>query len=142
MQSIANKVAFDYGSLEEAFPACDPQFEPGGSRILVQFRTPKKKTKGGIILTDDVRQTEHYNTQVAKVLAVGPLAFHNREKMTPWPEGAWCVVGDFVRMPKYGGDRWTVPTLDGTDEAVLALFDDLNILGRVTGDPLAVKAFI
>jgi co-chaperonin GroES (HSP10) len=142
MQSIANKVAFDYGSLEEAFPACDPQFEPGGSRILVQFRTPKKKTKGGIILTDDVRQTEHYNTQVAKVLAVGPLAFHKRDTMTLWPEGAWCEVGDFVRMPKYGGDRWTVPTLDGTDEAILALFDDLNVLGRVTGDPLAVKAFI
>jgi len=142
MQSIANKVAFDYGSLEEAFPACDPQFEPGGSRILVQFRTPKTKTKGGIILTDEIRQTEHYNTQVAKVLAVGPLAFHKRDTMTLWPEGAWCEVGDFVRMPKYGGDRWTVPTLDGTDEAVLALFDDLNILGRVTGDPLAVKAFI
>lgn len=142
MQTIANKVSFDYGSLEEAFPACDPQFEPGGSRILVQFRTPKKATKGGIILPDDVRQTEHYNTQVAKVLAVGALAFHKRDTMEPWPEGAWCTVGDFVRVPKYGGDRWTVPTADGTDEAILAVFNDLDIVGRVTGDPLAVKAFI
>ncbi|MEN9419832.1 MAG: Chaperonin 10 Kd subunit [Pseudomonadota bacterium] len=142
MQSIANKVAFDYGTLEEAFPPCDPLVSPFGSRVLVQFRTPKKVTKGGIILTDDVRETEHYNTQVAKVLAVGPLAFHNREKMTLWPEGAWCAPGDFVRVPKYGGDRWTVMTNDGEDEAILALFNDLDILGLVTGDPLAIKAFI
>ena len=142
MQSLANKITFDYGTVDEAFPPCDPQFEPGGSRILVQFRTPKRKTKGGIILTADTRETEHYNTQVAKVLAVGPLAFHNRKTMVLWPEGAWCAPGDFIRVPKYGGDRWTVPTLDGTDEASLALFNDLDTLGRVTGDPLAVKAFI
>lgn len=142
MQSIANKIAFSYGSLDEAFPPCDPLVKPVGSRVLVQFRTPKKVTKGGVILTTDVRETEHYNTQIAKVLAVGPLAFHNRKDMTPWPEGAWCAPGDFVRAPKYAGDRWTVATSDGEDEAILALFNDTDILGLVTGDPLAIKAFI
>lgn len=142
MQSIANKIAFNYGSIEEAFPACDPMISPSGSRVLVQFRTPKKVTKGGIILTADVRETEHYNTQTAKVLAVGPLAFRKRDTMAPWPEGAWCKPGDFVRVPKYAGDRWTVATSDGEDEAILSLFEDTNILGLVTGDPLAIKAFI
>ena len=142
MQSLANKITFDYGTVDEAFPPCDPLVRPFGSRVLVQFRTPKKVTKGGIFLTPETRETEHYNTQVAKVLAVGELAFKNRNTMTEWPEGAWCAPGDFVRVPKYGGDRWTVMTDDGEDEAILALFNDLDILGLVTGDPLAIKAFI
>jgi co-chaperonin GroES (HSP10) len=142
MQSLANKITFDYGTVDEAFPPCDPLVKPFGSRVLVQFRTPKKVTKGGIILTSETRETEHYNTQVAKVLAVGELAFKNRNTMTEWPEGAWCAPGDFIRAPKYGGDRWTVTTDDGEDEAILALFNDLDILGLVTGDPLAIKAFI
>ena len=44
--------------LAEAFPQVDPGAEPFGSRVLVQFRTPKKKTAGGIILTDETIETE------------------------------------------------------------------------------------
>lgn len=145
MQEIGNKIDFGYDSLDEAFPPCEPGVEPLGSRVLVQVRTPKSKTKGGIILTREVQETESYNTQVAKVLMIGPLAFKNREKMTPWPEGAWCNPGDFVRVPKYGGDRWTVKVKkpDGSDdEAILIIFDDLNLVAKITGDPLAVKAFL
>lgn len=141
MQEIANKIDFSYESLDEAFPPCDAGVQPFGSRVLVQVRTPKQKTKGGIILTTDARETEHYNTQVAKVIAVGTLAFKNRNTMEPWPEGSWCEVGDFVRVPRYGGDRWSVKTADG-DEAIVVIFNDLDLVGRVTGDPLAIKAFL
>lgn len=136
-----NKVEFDYGSLEEAFPTCDPGVEPFGSRVMVQIRTPKKATKGGIILLDDARETEGWNTQTAKVIAVGPLAFRNRTSMELWPEGTWCAPGDFVRVPKYGGDRWTVK-VEGGDDALIVIFDDLNIVGKITGDPTKVKAFL
>lgn len=136
-----NKVEFDYGSIEEAFPACDPGVEPFGSRVMVQIRTPKKATKGGIILLDDARETEGWNTQTAKVVAVGPLAFRNRNTMELWPEGTWCAPGDFVRVPKYGGDRWTVKVAGG-DDALIVIFDDLNIVGKITGDPTKVKAFL
>jgi co-chaperonin GroES (HSP10) len=136
-----NKVEFDYGSIDEAFPACDPGVEPFGSRVMVQIRTPKKATKGGIILLDDARETEGWNTQTAKVIAVGPLAFRNRNTMEFWPEGAWVQPGDFVRVPKYGGDRWTVK-IDGADDALIVIFDDLNIVGKITGDPTKVKAFL
>jgi co-chaperonin GroES (HSP10) len=136
-----NKVEFDYGSIEEAFPACDPGVEPFGSRVMVQIRTPKKATKGGIILLDDARETEGWNTQTAKVVAVGPLAFRNRNTMELWPEGTWCAPGDFVRVPKYGGDRWTVK-VEGGDDALIVIFDDLNIVGKITGDPTKVKAFL
>lgn len=141
MQEIANKISFAYDSVDEAFPACDPGVSPFGSRVLVQIRTPKKKTAGGIVLVGETRETEHYNTQVAKVLALGSLAFKNRNTMESWPEGSWCAPGDFVRVPRYGGDRWTVKTPDG-DEAIVVIFNDLDLVGKVTGDPLAIKAFL
>ena len=142
MQEIANKISFAYENLDEAFPACDPGVVPFGSRVIVQIRTPKKKTAGGIILTGEARETEHYNTQVAKVLAVGSLAFKNRNTLETWPEGSWCSPGDFVRVPRYGGDRWTVKTKDGADEAIVVIFNDLDLVGKVTGDPLVIKAFL
>jgi len=142
MQELANKISFDYSSLDDAFPPADAGVTPFGSRVLVQIRTPKKQTKGGIILTSESRQDEIYNTQVAKVIGVGSLAFKNRNTMEPWPEGSWCEVGDFVRVPRYGGDKWTVKTDDGTDDAIVVIFNDLDLVGKVTGDPLAIKAFL
>jgi co-chaperonin GroES (HSP10) len=141
MQELANKISFSYENIDEAFPACDPGVSPFGSRVLVQIRTPKKATAGGIILVAESREIEHANTQVAKVLTAGSLAFKNRNTMESWPEGSWCAPGDFVRVPRYGGDRWTVKTPDG-DEAVLVIFNDLDLVGKVTGDPLAIKAFL
>lgn len=125
----------------EAFPEADSGVIPFGSRVLVQIRTPKSKTKGGIILTRDTMDTEKWTTQVAKVISVGPLAFKNRNTQEAWPEGDWCKAGDFVRVPKYGGDRWEVP-ITRDNSAMFVIFNDLDIIGQVTGDPLAVKAFI
>lgn len=142
MHELANKIAFAYPDLDAAFPPCDPQLEPLGSRVLVQIRTPMKVTKGGVHLLSDTRETEHWNTQVAKVLAIGALAFRNRTTREVWPEGAWAAPGEFVRVPKYGGDRWSVETKDGKDEALLVLFNDLDLVGKITGDPRTVKAYI
>lgn len=128
--------------LAEHFPEVDPGAVPFGSRVLVQFRTPKKKTSGGIILTDETVETEKWNTQVAKVIAVGPLSFKSRDKKTEWPEGAWAQPGDFVRVSKYGGDRWEVPLPDSRENAVFAIFNDLDLIAKVTNDPLTMKAFI
>ena len=121
--------------LEEAFPSIDPGIKPLGSRVLVQIKTAAQKSKGGIILSTDDRSTEKWNTQVGKVVAMGPVAFHNRNTLEVWPEGEWCKVGDFVRVAKYGGDRFEV------DDALFVVFNDLDIIGTVTGDPLKMKAF-
>lgn len=125
----------------EAFPDVHPGVQPFGSRVLVQIRTPRKVTRGGIILSSETQDTEKWNTQVAKVISVGPLAFKNRNTQEAWPEGEWCKTGDFVRVPKYGGDRWEVP-VNKNDSAMFVIFNDLDVIGQVTGDPLAVKAFI
>ena len=128
-------------ALAEAFPVVEPDYRPYGSRVLVQIRTPITKTKGGIILTSDTVDTEKWNTQVAKVVAVGSLAYKNRNTQELWPEGQWCQPGDFVRVPKYGGDRWEVP-LNKDENAMFVIFNDLDVIGKVTGDPLLIKAFI
>jgi co-chaperonin GroES (HSP10) len=132
----------DYESLDEAFPVVDPVTRPFGNRVLVQIRTPKRRTAGGLYLPEETRDTELWNTQVAKVIALGPVAFCNRDTLEPWPEGLWCKVGDFVRCPKYGGDRWFMPVPNSQDQALFAMFKDLDISGAHTGDPLDVVAFI
>lgn len=128
-------------ALAEAFPAVSAGIQPFGSRVLVQIRTPKRMSTGGIIIDTGSRDTEKWNTQVAKVISHGPVAYRNRNTLEPWPEGGWAHPGDFVRVPKYGGDRWEVP-LENGEAALFVIFNDLDILGKVEGDPLAIRAFI
>ena len=128
-------------ALAEAFPAVAAGIQPFGSRVLVQIRTPKRKTAGGIILDTGTRDTEKWNTQVAKVISHGPVAYRNRNNLEPWPEGSWAHPGEFVRVPKYGGDRWEV-AINNNDAALFVIFNDLDIIGKVQGDPLAIRAFI
>lgn len=140
MNDFANNIDYGYESIDEAFPQVDPGVKPFGSRVLCQLRTPKRTTKGGIIILDETRETDQANTQVAKVIAVGDLAFKNRNTQQEWPEGSWAKPGDFVRVPKYGGDRWVVKY--GAEDCIFIIFDDLNLIGKVTGDPLAMKAYL
>jgi co-chaperonin GroES (HSP10) len=128
-------------AIAEAFPAVAAGIQPFGSRVLVQIRTPKRKTAGGIILDTGTRDTEKWNTQVAKVISHGPVAYRNRNNLEPWPEGSWAHPGEFVRVPKYGGDRWEV-AINNNDAALFVIFNDLDIIGKVQGDPLAIRAFI
>jgi len=129
-----------------AFPAVEPGAVPLGGRILVQLRrTKKKSTSSGIILVEETRETEKWQNMVAKVLAIGPIAFKHRDTMQPWPEGTWCEVGDYIRVPKWGGDRWEVqvPGEDAfEDPALFMVLNDHEVIAKLTGDPLAMKAFL
>jgi co-chaperonin GroES (HSP10) len=135
------------GKVIEAFPMVDPGLVPFGERVLVQLRTPKATSSGGIVLPKDTRETEKWNIQVGKIVAMGPTAFKNRDTMQTWPEGEWVKAGEFVRVPKYGGDRWavTIPGRRARDEedfALFVIFKDLELIGLITGNPLDVIAFI
>ena len=129
-------------TLADAFPEIDPGIRPFGSRVLVQVRTPQSRTKGGILISDETKDTEKWNQQVAKVIATGPVAFRNRGTLEQWAEGGWAKPGDYVRVPKYGGDRWEVQYGTGDQAALFVLFNDLDLLGLVTTDPRNVRAFI
>ena len=125
-----------------AFPDVDCGMRPYGSRLIVQIRTPRTVTAGGILIPEDARETELWNTQVAKVIMLGPCCFKNRDTLETWKEGEWCQAGAFVRVPKYGGDKWEVPVPGSQDPALFVTFNDLDIIGEFTGDPTMVKAFI
>lgn len=133
-------------TIDEAFPEMVSQVMPLGNQVLVQMRVPKLKTSGGIIMPDDSRETDESMIRVAKVIAIGPIAYRKREDITPWPEGAWVAVGDFVRVPSYAGvDAWR--QYWGSDHNVpvyvkFALFNDYDIKGKIQGDPLAVVDYI
>lgn len=139
-------VASNEADLAWAFPSVDPGAKPLGARILVQLRRTKKKaTSAGIILVEETKETEKWNNMVAKVLMIGPLAFRKRDTMEPWPEGAWCEVGDYIRVPKWGGDRWEVKVPgddDHEDPALFMILNDHEVIAKVTGDPLEMRAFI
>jgi len=128
-----------------AFPEVDPQAKPLGARILVQLKRTKKTTASGFIILQETKETEKWQNMVAKVLIIGPLAFKNRDTMQPWPEGSWCEVGDYVRVPKWGGDRWEVPVPNESpneEQALFMILNDHEVIATVTGDPLTMKAYL
>lgn len=133
-------------TLQQYFPAVDPGEVPLGSLVLLQVKQAMT-TYGtaNIVLTKTDIETEFDNTQVAKVIALGALAYKDRSTAQPWPEGAWVAVGQYVRISQHNGKRWTVP-LPGTrgnsieERITFVLIDDLHI-ASIIKDPLKVKAF-
>lgn len=132
----------EQATLESAFPSVEPGIEPLGARVVVQIKTVKTVSAGGILLVEESKDTEKWNTQVAKVISLGPLAFCNRETSKPWPEGMWVNVGDFVRVPRWGGDRLEVEVEGQKEPALFVVFNDHELIAKITGDPLKIKNFI
>ena len=139
-------MVLDSAEMAWAFPSVDPGAKPLGGRILVQLRRAKKKaTKSGIILVAETKETEKWQNMVAKVIEIGPLAFRKRDTMEPWPEGSWCQTGDYIRVPKWGGDRWEVKVPgedDLEDPALFMILNDHEVIAKVTSNPLEMKAFL
>lgn len=147
-QSFAPVVAAS-GTLEEAFPDVDPNHEPFGSLVLLQVRVAKSSTgnkfrdvhgqEKEILLSEETRANIQANTQVAKVISHGPLAYCNRNTGQPWPEKAWAHPGEYVRIPKFGGERWEVKHRDGA--VLFVLLKDLELLGKIPR-PLEAVAYV
>ena len=137
-----NPVAGNTADLQDAFPVVDPGAVPLGARVLVQMRLPKKRmTSSGIILAAETVDTEKAQNPVGKVVAIGPLAFKKRDTMESWPEGSWVEVGDFVRVPRWTGDRWEIP-VSKDDIVQFMLMNDHEIIAKLTIDPLEMRAFV
>ena len=129
-------------SVDEMFPTIDPEFTPFGHRVVVQIRRVVNKTNSGIILSTGTKDEEIYNGQVAKLLLVGPLAFKKRTTGEEWPEGTWAKPGDYVKVPRWGGDRWTVDLRDGLEPVMLAILSDADLIGAYTGDVSKVRSHL
>ena len=91
-----------------------------GHRILVKLEGGEKKSKGGLILTDDTAQKSENGSIFARVLDIGPDAWADREP--------YCKVGDRVIIGKYAG--FTVSDKDSR----YRILDDLNIMAVISED--------
>jgi len=134
----------DTRSEQECFPIVDTGVEVAGDRVLVQLRREKVKSKGGIILVDETKQTIRFNETVAKVVAMGPLAYKSPDNLEPWPEGPWCQVGDLVRTIKYGGDRFVVQPDDDGAPVVFITLQAREVISKIKSFDYAqrMKAFV
>jgi co-chaperonin GroES (HSP10) len=142
---LPNVDTVDYGvqTLEDAFPDnVVANFRPLGARLLVQMRRPQHRSAGGIELLGSTKEDIKWNQQIARVVRMGPLCFRNRETGEPWPESDWVKVGDFVRVPRWNGDRIVVDAPDGSMPVTFVCFNDYELIGVVEGDPLAMKVYI
>lgn len=123
--------------LASAFPVVNPGVTPLGARILVQLRSVREKTQGGLIIVEDTRDFNKANTQLGKIYQLGPIAFRNRDSGQLWREGVWALPGDYVRIPKWGGDRFE-RKIPGTDDtAVFCIFSDHELIAKVDPEAFA-----
>ena len=96
----------------------DPEVLPElpGFHVLVRPVSVKSQTKGGILLPDSTKDDISYLTTVGKVIALGDLAYLDKDK---FPAGAWCNIGDYVCYGKHAGTK-----LFYKGVRLILLFDD------------------
>lgn len=96
--------------------------EPSGWRLLVLPFTPKEKTKGGILFSQEQLDKARIATTCGYVLKMGDLAYKDKDKFGE----PWCKKGDWVIFARYAGSRLPI---DGgevrllNDDEVLATID-------------------
>ena len=105
--------------------------QPSGWRLLVLPFTPKEKTKGGILFSQEQLDKARIATTCGYVLKMGDLAYADKEKFGK----PWCKVGDWVMFARYAGSRLPI---EGGEVRIL---NDDEVLGTI-GDPESVLHYI
>jgi chaperonin GroES len=95
---------------------------PTGWRLLILPFKHKQKTKGGILITDNVLERAQVASTCGLVLSVGPHAYGDKER---YPEGPWCKKGDWVIFARYAGSRIKI------DGGEVRLLNDDEVLATV-----------
>jgi co-chaperonin GroES (HSP10) len=105
---------------------------PSGYRMLVLPFTPKEKTKGGILFSQESLDKARIATNCGYVLKLGPLCYHDKDK---FPTGPWCKEKDWVIFARYAGSRLPI------EGGEVRLLNDDEVLGTVK-DPESVLHYI
>ena len=105
--------------------------EPAGYRILVLPFTPKNKSKGGILFSQETLDKARISTTCGYVLKMGDLAYKDTEKFGK----PWCKKGDWVIFARYAGSRLPI---EGGEVRIL---NDDEVLGTIK-DPESVLHLI
>lgn len=96
-----------------------------GYHLLLKVYVGKDKTDGGIVLTDEIRETNVYRCIVGMVLAKGPKAFEKIDSNGNKYFDEWlkCEVGDWVIFKPNAGCSFKyceVPMRFVPDDQILA----------------------
>ena len=94
---------------------------PSGYRLLVLPFTPKEKTKGGILFSQESLDKARIATTCGYVLKMGDLAYTDKDKFGD----PWCKKGDWVIFARYAGSRLPI---EGGEVRIL---NDDEVLGTV-----------
>ena len=104
---------------------------PSGYRLLVLPFTPKEKTKGGILFSQESLDKARIATTCGYVLKMGDLAYTDKDKF----KDPWCQKGDWVIFARYAGSRLPI---EGGEVRIL---NDDEVLGTVK-DPKSLLHLI
>ena len=105
--------------------------EPSGYRILVLPFTPKTKSAGGILFSQETLDKARIATTCGYVLKMGPLAYRDKDKF----DEPWCKKGEWVIFARYAGSRLPI---EGGEVRIL---NDDEVLGTIK-DPESVLHLI
>ena len=105
--------------------------EPSGYRILVLPFTPKNKSKGGILFSQETLDKARISTTCGYVLKMGDLAYKDTDKFNQ----PWCKKGDWVIFARYAGSSLPI---EGGEVRIL---NDDEVLGTIK-DPESVLHLI
>ena len=104
---------------------------PVGYRILVLPFTPKEKTKGGILFSQEQLDKARIATTCGYVIKMGDLAYKDKDKYNE----PWCKKGDWVIFARYAGSRLPI------EGGEVRLLNDDEILGTIS-DPESILHYI
>ena len=104
---------------------------PSGYRILVLPFTPKTKSAGGILFSQETLDKARIATTCGYVLKMGDLAYQDKDKFGE----PWCKKGDWVIFARYAGSRLPI---EGGEVRIL---NDDEVLGTVS-DPESILHLI
>ena len=99
--------------------------KPLGHRVLIKPDDVEAKSKGGIILPDDLTKQERGAQVVGTVMDIGETCWADT------PGDPWCQVGDRVIFAKYSGMKIWNP-VDGKYRDDLLIVNDLDITALIT----------
>tara|TARA_R100000388_G_C7237102_1_gene158563 strand:+ start:489 stop:902 length:414 start_codon:yes stop_codon:yes gene_type:complete len=101
-----NKIYAD--SLSKATIASHQLPKPLNWKILIQPAEIATETKGGIILPEMAKDNQQILTAHGYVVAIGELAYRDRDTGAKWRQETTPKVGDFVTFGKYAGQKIVV----------------------------------
>ncbi|WP_299477016.1 hypothetical protein [uncultured Paracoccus sp.] len=92
--------------------------DPLEYKVLVLPEKVEEKTKGGILLPDEVKERDQHAAMCGKLVAMSPLAF-SYEENAPKPD-----VGDTLIFARYAG-----VIIKGADGLDYRIMNDKDVVG-------------